>query len=90
MNSQHQFLNSLSLLRQYINYKFLCSGGGCENGPSASGPSYINTFQRGPEESVWRTIPQPTCDSFKYGGTNGFLDLFVGMYTINKSVPAKT
>ncbi|KAJ8950368.1 hypothetical protein NQ314_007905 [Rhamnusium bicolor] len=52
-------------------------GGGCENGPSANGPSYINTFQRGPEESVWRTIPQPTCDSFKYGGTNGFLDLFV-------------
>ena len=37
----------------------------------------INTFQRGPQESVWRTIPQPTCDSFKYGGRNGFLDLFV-------------
>ncbi|KAJ8950369.1 hypothetical protein NQ314_007906 [Rhamnusium bicolor] len=52
-------------------------GGGCENGPSANGPSYINTFQRGPEESVWRTVPQPTCDSFKYGGSNGFLDLFI-------------
>ncbi|KAJ8943990.1 hypothetical protein NQ314_009573 [Rhamnusium bicolor] len=53
------------------------SPGNCEAGPSASGPSFLNTFQRGPEESVWRTIPQPTCDSFKYGGENGFLDLFI-------------
>ncbi|KAJ8966045.1 hypothetical protein NQ317_018126, partial [Molorchus minor] len=58
-------------------YGFGNSPGNCEAGPSDPGPSYINTFQRGPEESVWRTIPQPTCDSFKYGGTNGFLDLFV-------------
>ncbi|KAL1490808.1 hypothetical protein ABEB36_013442 [Hypothenemus hampei] len=59
-------------------YGFGNTQGQCEAGPSASGPSLINTFQRGPEESVWRTIPQPTCDTFKYGGTNGFLDLFVG------------
>jgi hypothetical protein len=52
-------------------------GGGCELGPTAGGPSYINTFQRGEQESVWETIPQPTCDIFKYGGTNGYLDLFV-------------
>jgi hypothetical protein len=58
-------------------YGFGNAPGKCEGGPGTSGPSYINTFQRGPEESVWRTIPQPTCDSFKYGGTNGFLDLFV-------------
>ncbi|KAJ8961126.1 hypothetical protein NQ318_008803 [Aromia moschata] len=57
-------------------YGFGNSPGNCEAGPSDPGPSYINTFQRGPEESVWRTIPQPTCDSFKYGGQNGFLDLF--------------
>ncbi|MFD0318330.1 glycoside hydrolase family 48 protein [Streptomyces flavalbus] len=50
--------------------------GKCEAGPTATGPSYINTFQRGPQESVWETIPQPTCDAFKYGGTNGYLDLF--------------
>ncbi|XP_057660921.1 exoglucanase B-like [Diorhabda carinulata] len=50
--------------------------GSCNLGPDAGGPSYINTFQRGPMESVWRTIPQPTCDDFKYGGPNGFLDLF--------------
>ncbi|MFE1881667.1 glycoside hydrolase family 48 protein [Streptomyces diastatochromogenes] len=52
--------------------------GTCEAGPTATGPSYINTFQRGPQESVWETVPQPTCDAFKYGGTNGYLDLFTG------------
>ncbi|NEA49192.1 glycoside hydrolase family 48 protein [Streptomyces sp. SID10815] len=52
--------------------------GTCEAGPTAGGPSYINTFQRGPQESVWETVPQPTCDAFKYGGKNGYLDLFTG------------
>ncbi|MFJ7335158.1 glycoside hydrolase family 48 protein [Streptomyces sp. NPDC101116] len=52
--------------------------GKCEAGPSDTGPSYINTFQRGPQESVWETVPQPTCDAFKYGGRNGYLDLFTG------------
>ncbi|MEU2553759.1 glycoside hydrolase family 48 protein [Streptomyces sp. NPDC013313] len=52
--------------------------GKCEAGPTATGPSYINTFQRGPQESVWETVPQPTCDAFKYGGANGYLDLFTG------------
>ncbi|MEV0975323.1 glycoside hydrolase family 48 protein [Streptomyces sp. NPDC049915] len=52
--------------------------GTCEAGPAATGPSYINTFQRGPQESVWETVPQPTCDAFKYGGKNGYLDLFTG------------
>ncbi|MFF3909873.1 glycoside hydrolase family 48 protein [Streptomyces sp. NPDC001848] len=52
--------------------------GTCEAGPTATGPSYINTFQRGPQESVWETVPQPTCDAFKYGGRNGYLDLFTG------------
>ncbi|CAG9761391.1 unnamed protein product [Ceutorhynchus assimilis] len=50
--------------------------GGCSYGPSASGPSLYNNYQRGAEESVWRTIPQPSCDRFAYGGRNGFLDLF--------------
>jgi hypothetical protein len=45
-----------------------------EDGTST--PSLINTFQRGPEESVWDTVPQPDWDALKYGGTNGFLDLF--------------
>ncbi|WP_327341671.1 glycoside hydrolase family 48 protein [Streptomyces europaeiscabiei] len=53
-------------------------GGKCESGPTETGPSYMNTFQRGPQESVWETVPQPTCDAFKYGGKNGYLDLFTG------------
>jgi hypothetical protein len=48
--------------------------GSCANG----GPSYINSYQRGSSESVWETITQPTCDDFKYGGKNGYLDLFTG------------
>lgn len=52
-------------------------GGGCEQGPSADGPSYINTYQRGSQESVFETVPQPTCDRFAFGGTNGYLDLFI-------------
>ncbi|AXI79030.1 glycoside hydrolase family 48 protein [Peterkaempfera bronchialis] len=51
-------------------------GGTCEGGPTAKGPSYINSYQRGPQESVFETIPQPSCDNFKYGGPNGYLDLF--------------
>ena len=43
-----------------------------------SSPSYINTFQRGREESTWETIPQPCWDAKTFGGTNGYLDLFVG------------
>ncbi|GAB3892726.1 glycoside hydrolase family 48 protein [Kibdelosporangium lantanae] len=48
--------------------------GHCGDGTTA--PAYINTYQRGSSESVWETIPQPSCDTFKYGGTNGYLDLF--------------
>ncbi|MEU4658304.1 glycoside hydrolase family 48 protein [Streptomyces sp. NPDC023723] len=59
-------------------YGYGNSPGNCEAGPSDTGPSYINTFQRGAQESVWETVPQPTCDAFKYGGTNGYLDLFTG------------
>ncbi|MGW4214729.1 glycoside hydrolase family 48 protein [Lentzea sp. NPDC004789] len=48
--------------------------GRCGDGTTA--PSYINTYQRGSSESVWETIPQPSCDTFKFGGPNGYLDLF--------------
>ncbi|MFI1444515.1 glycoside hydrolase family 48 protein [Streptomyces fructofermentans] len=57
-------------------YGYGNSPGKCEAGPADTGPSYINTFQRGAQESVWETVPQPTCDAFKYGGANGYLDLF--------------
>ncbi|UUU26107.1 glycoside hydrolase family 48 protein [Streptomyces sp. DSM 40750] len=65
-------------------YGYGNSPGKCEAGPTDTGPSYINTFQRGPQESVWETVPQPTCDQFKYGGTNGYLDLFTGDASYSK------
>ncbi|NRQ37449.1 cellulose 1,4-beta-cellobiosidase [Nonomuraea sp. NN258] len=46
-------------------------------GDGTTRPAYINTYQRGPEESVFETIPQPSCDVFKHGGPNGYLDLFI-------------
>ncbi len=45
-------------------------------GDGTSHVALINTFQRGPEESVWETITQPTWEDFKSGGPNGFLDIF--------------
>ncbi|WP_299536002.1 glycoside hydrolase family 48 protein [uncultured Streptomyces sp.] len=59
-------------------YGFGNEPGKCTAGPAATGPSYINTFQRGPQESVWETVTHPTCDNFTYGGDNGYLDLFTG------------
>ncbi|WP_051967352.1 glycoside hydrolase family 48 protein [Kitasatospora mediocidica] len=49
--------------------------GRCEDGSTK--PSLINTYQRGPQESVWETVPQPDCDVLKYGESgSGFLSLF--------------
>ncbi|WP_199442652.1 glycoside hydrolase family 48 protein [Umezawaea beigongshangensis] len=48
--------------------------GRCGDGTTA--PAYINTYQRGSSESVWETIPHPSCDTFAHGGPNGYLDLF--------------
>nr|WP_203784381.1 glycoside hydrolase family 48 protein [Actinoplanes rishiriensis] len=45
-------------------------------GDETSKNVYINTFQRGPQESTFETVPQPSCDTFAHGGPNGFLDLF--------------
>jgi hypothetical protein len=47
-------------------------------GDGTSKPSYMNTFQRGAQESVWETVPHPSWESFTAGGRNGFLDLFTG------------
>lgn len=47
-------------------------------GDHTSKPVFINTFQRGSQESVWETVPQPSCETFAFGGKNGFLDLFTG------------
>ena len=46
-----------------------------ENGTST--PSFINTFQRGSEESVWDTVDQPDWDNLTEGESgSGYLDLF--------------
>ncbi|WPO70171.1 MULTISPECIES: glycoside hydrolase family 48 protein [unclassified Streptomyces] len=47
-------------------------------GGAGTAPTYINTFQRGPQESVWETVPHPCRDDFTHGGRNGYLDLFTG------------
>jgi hypothetical protein len=40
--------------------------------------SYINTYQRGPQESVWETVAHPSCDDFTYGQPSaGYLPLFI-------------
>ncbi|MCX6130468.1 MAG: endoglucanase [Proteobacteria bacterium] len=41
-------------------------------------PTFINTFQRGTQESVWETVPHPSIEEFKFGAANqGYLSLFV-------------
>jgi hypothetical protein len=45
-------------------------------GDGTSRVSYINTFQRGVQESVWETVTHPSWEAFNWGGTSGFLDLF--------------
>lgn len=47
-------------------------------GDGTSKNAYINTFQRGEQESTWETIPQPCYETMEYGGENGYLDLFTG------------
>ena len=47
-------------------------------GGNSGDPTFINTFQRGAQESTWETVPHPSCEDFSYGGDNGYLDLFTG------------
>lgn len=47
-----------------------------QRGDGTSTPSYINTFQRGEQESTFETVTHPSWEAFKWGGTNGFLPLF--------------
>ncbi|TDQ45984.1 glycoside hydrolase family 48 protein [Actinorugispora endophytica] len=39
-------------------------------------PAYMNSYQRGSRESVWETVPHPSCEDFSFGDTNGYLELF--------------
>ncbi|MCZ8518502.1 MULTISPECIES: glycoside hydrolase family 48 protein [Paenibacillus] len=48
--------------------------------------NYINTFQRGEQESVWEAIPHPSQETFQFGKPGeGFATLFVK----DNSAPAK-
>lgn len=48
-------------------------------GDGTTSPAYINTFQRGSQESVWETVPHPSCDTFAWGKpSQGFMSLFTG------------
>ncbi|WP_433199526.1 glycoside hydrolase family 48 protein [Dactylosporangium sp. CS-047395] len=46
---------------------------------SGSKVSFINTYQRGPQESVWETVAHPSCETFAYGAkqNGGYLPLFI-------------
>jgi len=47
------------------------------HGDGTSRCSYINTYQRGPQESVWETVPHPSWEDYSWGTSNGgFLPLF--------------
>src|SRR5215472_17179269 len=48
-------------------------------GDGTTKPAFINTFQRGPQESVWETVPQPSCETFTFGAgaSGGYLPLFI-------------
>jgi hypothetical protein len=47
---------------------------------NASRVVFINTYQRGPQESVWETVPHPSCETFAWGQQNngGFAPIFIG------------
>ncbi|MFY1691625.1 glycoside hydrolase family 48 protein [Plantactinospora sp. WMMB782] len=47
-------------------------------GDGTTKPAYINTYQRGPQESVFETVPHPSCETFEHGGPNGYLPIFIG------------
>lgn len=47
-----------------------------QRGDGTTTPSYINTFQRGEQESTFETVTHPSWEAFKWGGPSGFLPLF--------------
>jgi len=55
-----------------------------ECGDSTPRVTYFNTYQRGPQESVWETIPQPSCDTQRFGSAQGFPPLFIQGSTGNQ------
>ena len=61
--------------------------GACSAGAHSSKVSYINTYQRGPQESVWETVAHPSCETFAVRrGANGYLPLFIQDCTLRQAV----
>jgi hypothetical protein len=56
-----------------------------ECGDNTPRVTYMNTYQRGPQESVWETVPHPSCDTQRFGQAGaGFPPLFVAGSTGNQ------
>jgi hypothetical protein len=56
-----------------------------ECGDSTPRVTYMNTYQRGPQESVWETVPHPSCDTQRFGQPGaGFPPLFIQGSTGNQ------
>jgi hypothetical protein len=59
-------------------YGFGTGRTGAECGDNTQRVTYINTYQRGPQESVWETVPHPSCETGRFGQSgSGFPQLFV-------------
>jgi hypothetical protein len=53
-------------------------GTGNRCGDTTQRVTYINTYQRGPQESVWETVPHPSCETQQYGQAGqGYPPLFI-------------
>jgi hypothetical protein len=67
-------------------YGFGTGRTGAECGDNTQRVTYINTYQRGPQESVWETVPHPSCDTGRFGqpGGGGFPPLFIQGSTANQ------
>ncbi|MFC6557839.1 glycoside hydrolase family 48 protein, partial [Nonomuraea cavernae] len=49
-----------------------------ECGDDTKRVTYINTYQRGPQESVWETVPHPSCETGRFGQPGaGYPPLFI-------------
>ncbi len=57
--------------------------GGDAPGYTLGNSVYINTFQRGAQESTWETVPHPSYENMSFGSDDGFLNIFIqdGSYT---------
>nr|WP_310938844.1 glycoside hydrolase family 48 protein [Clostridium sp. SHJSY1] len=51
-------------------------GYGNRGNANDTNPAYINNYQRGANESVWKAITHPSYEKFNWGSDKGFLPLF--------------